>query len=74
MAFDYATAAAIMRGDTVDGDVRRAFVHDARYTYDRAERLASCLHDVRAELMKRDAEIALLKGMLLELESEDAQG
>lgn len=50
------------------------FVSDARWTFESYARVLSDLADLRAELAKREAEIALLKSMLLELEMTDAQG
>lgn len=74
MAFDYVTAAALVRGERISDEAGREFVHRVKRTHDECERLKSDLLDLRAELARRDAEIAMLKGMLLELETTDAKG
>lgn len=74
MAFDYQTAADLVCGKRISDEAGREFVYSVKLTHDTCERLKSDIADLRAELARRDAEIALLKGMLLELESQDAQG
>lgn len=68
MRFNYESAAALVRGEQISRDDVCEFVSDARWTFESYARALSDLADLRAELAKRDAEIDLLKGILLDLE------
>lgn len=74
MKFNFKSAASLVHGEKLSHDAMCEFVSDARWTFESYTRVVSDVADLRAELAKRDAEIALLKGMLLELETTDAQG
>lgn len=70
MKFNHKSAASLLRGEKLGHDAMCEFVSDARWTFESYARVVSDLADLRAELVMRDAEIALLKSMVLELEGE----
>lgn len=70
--FDYETAAKIIRGGTVKVDDKVIlFVNTAKWNYNTCQQLANTVADLRAIIQQRDAEIEMLKDLLLEKEQND---
>jgi hypothetical protein len=70
--FDYETAAKIIRGGTVKVDDKVIlFVNTAKWNYYTCQQFPNTVADLRAVIQQRDAEIEMLKELLLEKENHD---
>ena len=69
VGFDHKTAANFLNGKTVTDEEVRQFVAHSRRAHDDRDWLRNTLADLRCEIARRDAEIALLKTSLLDVES-----
>lgn len=71
--FDHKTAADFLNGKTVSDEAVRKFVAASRWAHDEKAALSAMLLSVRGVLASREAEIALLKKALLEVEAAPQQ-
>ena len=70
--FDYETAAKIIRGGTVKVDDKVIlFVNTAKWNYYTCQQVHNTVADLRVVIQQRDAEIEMLKELLLEKENND---
>ena len=69
VGFDHKTAANFLNGKTVTDEEVRRFVACSRWAHDDRDGLRNTIADLRREIAQRDAEIALLKTSLLDVES-----
>ena len=71
--FDYKTAADFLSGKTVSDDALRKFVAASRGAHDARAALHAKMLSLQGELASREAEIALLKRSLLDVEDAAPQ-
>ena len=69
VGFDHKTAAEFLNGKTVTDEAVRQFIAHSRRAHDDRDWLRNTLADLRREITRRDAEIALLKTSLIDAES-----
>lgn len=69
VGFDHKTAANFLNGKTVTNEEVRQFVAHSRWAHDDRDGLRNTIADLRREIARRDAEIALLKTSLLDAEA-----
>jgi len=70
--FDYETAANIVRSKSIKVDDKIIlFVHTAKWNYETLQRVPHTVNDLRIMIQQRDAEIQMLKELLMEKEQND---
>ena len=70
--FDYETAANIVRSKSIKVDDKVIlFVHTAKWNYETCQGFRNIVHDYETIIQQRDAEIEMLKDLLLEKEQND---
>ena len=70
--FDYETAANIVRSKSIKVDDKVIlFVHTAKWNYETLQRFPCLVNELRTVIQQRDAEIEMLKDLLLEKEQND---
>lgn len=70
--FDYETAANIIRSKSIKVDDKVIlFVHTAKWNYETCQRFRNTVHDYETIIQQRDAEIQMLKELLMEKEQND---
>jgi hypothetical protein len=67
---DYKTAADLASGTPVPIEKVRDFVIRARWAHEEKNANRNTIQDLRNEIARRDAEIVMLKDMLLECENQ----
>lgn len=70
--FDHETAANIVRSKSIKVDDKVIlFVHTAKWNYETLQRFPCLVNELRTVIQQRDAEIEMLKELLLEKEQND---
>lgn len=70
--FDHETAANIVRSKSIKVDDKVIlFVHTAKWNYETLQRFPCLVNELRTVIQQRDAEIEMLKELLLEKEQHD---